>query len=207
MIDLTKIYLYRITHIGNIPHIIDYGITHINSTNSDKEYISIGDTGLINKRNGKILENGLFLGEYIPFYFGVRMPMLFIIQNAFNDVPLINPENIVYCITSVAKVVEQNLDFIFTDGHAIQSITSYCFDKDISKIKSFIDFKAVKARYWNDPNDEDLKRKKEAEFLIKNDIPFSCILGFAVYNENAKQKLLEYGILENRIVIKRDYYF
>lgn len=205
--DLSKIYLFRITHIDNIPHIMQYGITHFTSANSDNNYVSIGDSTLINKRNTKKLENGSFLGEFIPFYFGVRMPMLFIIQNAFNGVPFTNPEKIVYCITSVAKIVEQNLEFIFTDGHAMQSITSFCFDKDVNKIESFIDFKAVNARYWKDPENEDIKRKKEAEFLIKNDIPINCILGYAVYNKNAKQQLINYGVQENKVVIKQNYYF
>ena len=31
MADLNKIYLFRMTHIENIPHIYQYGITHIDS--------------------------------------------------------------------------------------------------------------------------------------------------------------------------------
>lgn len=29
MVDLNKTYLYRITHIVNVPHILEYGVTHV----------------------------------------------------------------------------------------------------------------------------------------------------------------------------------
>ena len=79
--ELSKIMIYRMTHIKNIPHILQYGITHKNSSNVDPDYITIGDKSLIDTRSTKhvIIDNGDFLnfdgqtiilGEYIPFYFG-----------------------------------------------------------------------------------------------------------------------------------------
>ncbi len=37
------IYIYRMTHIDNIPHILKYGITHKNSKNANPHYKAIGD--------------------------------------------------------------------------------------------------------------------------------------------------------------------
>lgn len=42
MVDLNKVYLYRMTHIENIPHILKYGITHPESKFTNKNYIGIG---------------------------------------------------------------------------------------------------------------------------------------------------------------------
>lgn len=86
MLNLDEIYLYRMTHIENIPHILQYGITHSNSPNANPAFVPIGDGSLIRTRSGFLLDCGRRLGEYIPFYFGVRMPMLYVIQKGFNFV-------------------------------------------------------------------------------------------------------------------------
>ncbi len=50
---IDKIRLFRMTHIDNIPFILDNGITHRNSVNANPDYISIGDVSLIGTRNNK----------------------------------------------------------------------------------------------------------------------------------------------------------
>jgi ssDNA thymidine ADP-ribosyltransferase, DarT len=73
---LNNTYLFRITHIENIPHILQHGITHSTSLNANRNFVPIGDGSLIATRNNFLLNNGRLLGEYIPFYFGLRTPML-----------------------------------------------------------------------------------------------------------------------------------
>ncbi len=111
--NLAEIKVYRMTHIDNIPHILKNGITHRNSPNHNPNYISIGDISLIYTRDNKqvIVDNGDFLdfdapkitlGQYIPFYFGVKMPMLYVIQNGGNFVPESTPANkIIYIACSL----------------------------------------------------------------------------------------------------------
>ncbi|HRR04435.1 MAG TPA: DUF4433 domain-containing protein, partial [Bacteroidales bacterium] len=122
------------THIENIPHILQYGIVHSNSINANPNFVPIGDGSLIATRNNIILNNGRPLGEYIPFYFGVRTPMLYVIQHGFNMVAPMPAENIVYCVTSVQKIIELQLNFIFTDGHAVDGFTSQFTRQDIDNL-------------------------------------------------------------------------
>ncbi|RMG17955.1 MAG: DUF4433 domain-containing protein [Bacteroidetes bacterium] len=110
---MNKIYLYRMTHINNVRHILEHGITHRNSVHANPNYTPIGDPALISTRNDFKLDNGRFLGEYILFYFGPRMPILYVIQRGFNGVRVIPPQDIVYCVSSLAKVLQAKLDFIF----------------------------------------------------------------------------------------------
>lgn len=207
MAALDKIYLYRMTHIQNIPHILKQGITHIASAQANKNYIPIGDGSLIGARNHFFLNNGNSLGSYIPFYFGVRMPMLYVIQNGFNSVGKIHPENIVYCVTSIQKMIDFELDFVFTNGHAIDALSEQFKRQQVTQIEQLIDWKAVKVKFWNDENDLDLKRRKEAEFLVLGDLPINALLGYIVYNENAKNQLVQFSIPEKQIYIKKEYYF
>jgi hypothetical protein len=207
MCELEKIYLYRMTHILNIPHILKNGITHVYSPNANKLYEPIGDKSLIDTRSIIKLHNSKMLGDYIPFYFGVRTPMLFVVQKGYNYATQTNPESIIYCVTSVKKIMDLKLDFIFTDGHAVNSLTSFYSKDEIPNIKTLIDWEAVQAKYWNSITDLDIKRRKEAEFLVYEDIPNEAILGYIVYNDKAKNDLITLGIDENKIIIKNQYYF
>lgn len=207
MNDLNKIYLFRMTHIENIPHILQNGITHSTSMNSNPDFVPIGDNSLINTRNDFKLDNGRLLGEYIPFYFGVRTPMLYVVQKGYNMVLPTPAEKIVYCISSVQKIIDQQLDFVFTDGHAVDGFSSQYTLADIQNINTILDKNAINAKYWKDENDLDLKRRKEAEFLVLNDIPNESILGYITFNEDAKNKVISFGAEEVKVHIRSTYYF
>lgn len=207
MLDLNKIYLFRMTHIENIPHILKNGITHLTSANANPNFVPIGDSSLISTRNNFLLNNGRRLGEYIPFYFGVRTPMLYVVQNGFNMVAPTTAENIVYCVSSVQKIVNLQLDFVFTDGHAVDGFTTQYNVIDIHNIDTILDKNAINAKYWRDETDLDRKRRKESEFLVLGDIDYSAILGYFTYNENAKNRIISFGANANNVHIKSEFYF
>lgn len=207
MADLNKIYLYRMTHIANVPHILLHGITHRTSANANPNFKPIGDPSLITTRYGIVLDNGRTLGEYIPFYFGKRMPMLYVIQNGFNGVPVTPAQEIVYCVTSVQSVIDTNQDFVYTNGHAVDVFSSQFGPPDVADIDNQVDFRAVTVRDWVNPTDLDLKRRMQAEFLLLGDLPFQSVLGFVVKNETAKTQLMRFGVDEQQIRIKTNAYF
>jgi hypothetical protein len=207
MPELNKIYLYRMTHIENIPHILEHGITHSTSAHANPDFVPIGDSNLITTRNEFLLNNGKRLGEYIPFYFGVKTPMLYVVQNGFNMVAPTLPENIVYCVSSVQKIIDFQLDFVFTNGHAVDRFSSQYTVADIHNIDTILDRNAIIAKYWRDESDLDLKRRKEAEFLVLGDISNQAILGYITYNENAKNKVLKFGAEATLVHIKSEFYF
>jgi hypothetical protein len=67
--------------------------------------------------------------------------------------------------------------------------------------------KAVDATYWRKDDALDIKRRKEAEFLVETDIPTTAIIGWIVYNEEAKKRLLSMEISEKKIFVKTACYF
>lgn len=195
------------TNISNIEHIVKNGITHKNSKFSNPRYVSIGDDSIINRRDNFVMRSGMHLGEYIPFYFGCRMPMLFVIQKGYNGVNVTNPQDIVYCVTSVDEIQKLNLEFIFTNGHAVDSFSKQFDSSEIDKVKEILDYSAIKCTNWKDENDLDKKRRMEAEFLISGDLPSKHILGYICYDDTAKSKLIGFGISEKIIAIRPHYYF
>jgi hypothetical protein len=101
---------------------------------------------------------------------------------------------------------KHDLNFMFTDGHAVDWLSTFYNKNDIENIDNIIDKKAINSKYWTPDNDLDLKRRKEAEFLVKDDVQYSAILGFMVANEESRNQLLELGV-EKKIVVKPEYYF
>jgi hypothetical protein len=217
--DLAEIKLYRMTHIGNIEHILKNGITHRNSANHNPNYIAIGDITLINTRDSKqvTVDNGDFLdfgastitlGDFIPFYFGVKMPMLYVIQNGGNFVTKATPASeIVYIVCSVSTIIRQYKDCYFSDGHATDNLTSFYDQTKVDDLPKIIDWNAVRASYWGGQENLNVKRKKQAEFLVPEDVAPNLIIGFGCYNDAAKKTLIGFGIKESKIkVIPNAYY-
>ena len=208
--ELSQIYTYRMTHIENIPHILKHGIIHKNSLNANPNYISIGDVSLIETREKKTINisNGnrskshktIALGDFIPFYFGVRMPMLYVIQHGGNYVEKATPpQNIVYVSCRLSDIVSSKIDFYFSDGHATDNFSMFYDRSKISDLPKIVDWQSVKSLYWGGEDNLEVKRKKQAELLLANDIPANFLAGFVCYDETAKQRLIEMGIDAEKI--------
>ena len=207
MTDLNQIRIFRMTHIENIAHILEHGITHISSPNANPNYRPIGDVSLIGSRSNFAIALMKTLGQFTPFYFWGHMPMLYVIQNGFNGVKQVAPTDIVYLVSSVGRILDTKLPFLFTSGHAVDKFSGAYDTQDVNRIEQIIDFAAVKEQFWNKDGDKDLKRRKEAEFLVEGDIPLAAVAGYYVYDEAARQKLLALHLPENRVIIKKDFYF
>ena len=194
------------THIDNIPHILSVGFVHANSPKASKTYIQIGDPNVIGTRKTKVIDDGHQLGDYIPFYFGTRSPMLYEIQNGYHCQKYA-PELIVYCVVLLKTLEESKLSFVFTDGHAL-SVLSHIYQRDkIGEVNRIISYSDVYAHYWVNDLDSDLKRRKEAELLLLDELPPEMIRFFVVYNETAKDKLVRLGINPEDVFVKPGFYF
>ena len=200
-------YAFRLVHIKNIPHILDVGFVLPHSLKASNNYIQIGDSVVIAKRNTLPNNGQIDLKQYIPFYFGPRSPMLYVIQKGFNGVTCYHPSVLVYCIVKLSELQEQNIDCVFTDGHAFSAITKFYSKADLRKIDEIINKEDVYAKFWNVDDDIDLKRRKEAELLVKTELPAKYIKGFVVYNMEARNQLLDFGIAESKIAIRESFYF
>jgi len=207
------------THIENVPHILKWGITHRRSPNANPAFKSIGDITLISTRKSKqvLVDNGdsskrkapvITLGDFIPFYFGVKMRMLYVIKNGGNFVMKATPpEDIIYLVCSLKRILTLGVPFYFSDGHATDNLTSFYDSSCTSDMPTIIDWDAVKAPYWGGTENLNVKRKKQAEFLVAEDLPAKQLIGIGCYNFTASKKLKSMGFDETKIkVIPSAYY-
>src|SRR5437879_4929729 len=87
------------------------------------------------------------LGDYVPFYFAPRSPMLFTISRGNNPDYDGDQIPIVHLVSSIEAVVacHPKLDWLFTDGHADMAISDYYSQlDDLDKI----DWTVMKTKYW-----------------------------------------------------------
>jgi hypothetical protein len=183
------------------------------SANANKAYVPIGDATLITTRNTKavIVDNGnitqnyctIILGNFIPFYFGIRMPMLYVVQNGGNFVEQATPpQHIIYLTCLLSDILQAGYPYYFSDGHATDGLTSFYDNTQVAHLPNIIDWDAIKTTYWGGPDNLDIKRKKQAEFLIGQDISPHYLFSFGCYNENAKTQLINMGIQNGKIHIR-----
>jgi hypothetical protein len=112
--------IFRITHIDNVPWILDHGLHCKSSKVQDPNFVQIGLRELIDKRATRRVHKkpGGSLGDYVPFYFTPWSIMMYNIKTGYGDVIQRPNHEIVIIVSSIHQLVELDIPFLFTDAHA-----------------------------------------------------------------------------------------
>lgn len=179
--------LYRITYLENLALLGQRGALHApaHAPVDGLAYRGIHDQSIRARRGAREIPCGPggTVDDYESFYFCPKSPMLYRIQA---DPALRPPEGvgaIVYLVSSVERIDELGLRWVFSDGHGLQSISRW---QDDPKLLDGLDWKAIKARYWRSKDDPDLARRKQAELLVHLRMPVTALLGVACLDATAK---------------------
>ena len=177
------------THIDNVPFIVQNGLWSKLSPVRDPNFISIGNPDIIDKRTNKfvvVIPQGGVLGEYVPFYFSGHSPMLYNITTGYG-VKKVLQKDIVFLVCDALEIVNAGIPYCFTDGNATKAISK--FYNTLYGLRE-LDWPSIRATYWkNTEDDYDRVRKKMSEFLVKDHIPANLIRGIIVKNQEAEQKV------------------
>ncbi len=173
----------------------------IDTRSKKKVVVDNGDTAKFNSPK-------IILGEFIPFYFGVKMPMLYVMQNGGNFVKRATPaKDIVYLACSLIRIIDTTKDYYFSDGHGTDNYTTFYDSSKINDLATIIDWSAVKAAYWGGNENLNIKRKKQAEFLVSNDISPKFVIGFGCHDQKAAEELIAMGVVEEKVKIIPNAYY
>jgi len=205
-------WIYHITDKKNLPGILAQNGLY--SKNKEKELpaapVSIAYEGIQQRRAETEVPIHPFgtLHDYVPFYFAPRSPMLYAIHKRMIKGYTGSQQDIIYLISKVQIMEANHIPYVFTDGHAIMALSEfYNQSSDLGKI----DRQIMKETYWNDTEqDGDRKRRRQAEFLVKDFLPLHLLKGIAVKDmeteTNVKKNLESYGnILTVRV--KYEWYY
>ena len=210
LLNPDKALIFRITHRENAPWILENGLHAKNGLLSDPNFRPIGNRDLIRKRTEHRVPVGPCgtLSDYIPFYFTPFSMMLFNINTGYNGVPQVPNEEIVIVVSSLRKVSELGIPFVFTDVHAYLSLAHHF--TDLGELGR-IDWGLLRSRdFKRDNNDLGKTDRYQAEALIWKYLPVSAILGIVCYaeavREGLKERAAQLGLSLN-IVKRSDWYF
>ena len=146
--------------------------------------------------------------NYVPFYFGQRPPMLYVINK--NNVQNYNEgqKPIIYICSNAEKVAQSTTEFVFTDGHAIMALTR--FFEDLKNLHE-LDWDIINAQIWKDTTIyPDRKRKRQAEFLVYKRFPMELINEIIVIDKQMQNKvnlLLQANEVDLPVRICRNWYY
>lgn len=214
-LDLTpeKALIFRITHRNNVPWILSNGQWSRNSGHVDPDFVTIGNTELIESRVNKPvpIPPGGALGDYVPFYFTPCSPMLFNIVTGVNVQRRDNDE-IVVLVSSLHKVIENDRPFVFTDRHAyLRYMSEKNYSNNLDDLSRMIPWELLRQRdFSRDPEDPEKSERYQAEALVHEHLPATALLGIVTYNEKEADQVRaradEHG-LDLEVHVRPSWYF
>lgn len=176
--------IYHITHVENLRRIAAEGGLHCDRSAQKLKSVNIGHMHIKERRLNRAVPLGPkgTVGDYVPFYFAPRSPMLYVISRGGVEGYADGQQLVVYLCSTAEAVKKAGLRWVFTEGHADMGFTDFFDDlKDLTKV----DWNLMQARYWHDTNDDpDRKRRRQAEFLVHEFFPWKLVSYIGVYDRS-----------------------
>jgi hypothetical protein len=180
-------YIFRIIHKDNLDLVLTTGCLSRGAAQhiSNNNYTNVGNLDLIAKRNLRHIPCQPYgtLSDYVPFYFTPYSPMLYNIKTG-HGVEKKPMSDILILVSSLHRMKELSIQFVFTDRHAYLQTAQ--FFNDLSKLDS-INWDILQSRDFKRDHEEPEKTDKyQAEALVYNKAPLNSLLGIICYNDEAK---------------------
>lgn len=206
--------ILRMVHVGCLATLIRREAIHAPNRcpNDGLPYPSIHDAEVREKRATRGIPCGPRgeVEDYVSFYFGPHGPMLLQLHTGRVVGYTEREDPLIYLVATVDSVLEAGCQFVFSDGHGLATFTRWFADpSDLDKV----DWGMVNADYWaNTLDDQDRQRRKQAEFLVHHELPWSLVEEIAVRTEERRAQVV--GILDElrprhrpRVVVRGGWYY
>jgi hypothetical protein len=180
-----KALIFRIIHRDNLPWILDHGLHARAGEIFDPNYRNIGNPDLIDKRSRRVVDVGPggTLSDYVPFYFTPFSIMMYNIKTGYGGIPQVANEDIMILVSSLFRISELGIPFVFTDRHAYTRMANYFGDlKELDQV----DWPLLNSRnFAHDPDDPGKKERYQAEALVWKHVPVDALTGVCCYTQAA----------------------
>lgn len=203
--------MLHFTHISHLPKICEQGLL----ADSRAQQAGVIDHEIGNLR---IKKNRRFrsvpvgrrgsVADYVPFYFAPRSPMMYAIHKG--NVETYNGDHcdLIYLRTTVEQLIVHGLQPVFTDRNAALEIAK--FSDDITELDTMIDWPLMRARRWNNTEDDQGRRERRmAECLVHGQVPLSAFTEVVVQSKDHLTRIELASNLGSRpsISVRPDWYF
>ncbi|MEH2242372.1 DarT ssDNA thymidine ADP-ribosyltransferase family protein [Nostoc sp.] len=171
--------LYYITHIENLPSILQRGIlSHKAVDELGVSYTPIYDSGIVSKRKDKSTPARSSLWEYANLYFQPRNPMMYRVVHEKDKRDI--------AVVGVKPDVLAAVGGLITDGNAANEPTQFFAIKEGIEILQK-QWKIIQNEWWNELDGS--KRKIMAECLVPEQISPELVHSVFVADYKAKERV------------------
>lgn len=197
--------IYHITDIVNLRGIVGRSGLHSDVAMATENPENIGYSHIKERRAKEIRVDccgGRFVGEFVPFYFCPRSPMLFTVNKGNTGREPGCQRTILHLVSSVGAALAAAQDWAISDGNAGARHTS--FFNDAAELGN-LDWEAIRATSWQGKT-----HQKSAELLVADFFPWTAIHAIGCQNEEVAGQVA--GILDGAghcpvVSVERNWYY
>lgn len=203
-------WIFRITHVDNLPWVFENGLHCRSASGSDPSFLEIGNQELIAKRKTRSIscDPGGDLADYIPFYFTPWSPMHYNIVTGYMGMPRIPATELAFLVASLRTLVKRRVPFLISDRHAYLEHAK--FFGDLEGLES-LDWPRLQQRdFRRRPEDPEPFERYQAEALIHRHLPLDALSGIVVRDRAARKRVageLRKRGLSLKLAVARSWYF
>jgi len=204
--DPEKIFIYHITEVENLPGILSESGLHSDAAMAQKNPAVVIGYDHIKLRRLKEIRvtccDGRFVGEFVPFYFCPRSPMLYTINKGNTGRPAGCQKSIVHLVSTMAAGIATGTAWAVSSGNAGTYHTTFSANP---KALDSLDWAAIRAVQW-----QGKQHQKAAEFLVADFFPWSAIQGIGCENATTAgtvRALLMDVTHQPVVVVKTNWYY
>src|SRR5581483_4670974 len=143
-------------------------------------------------------------GDYVPFNFCPRSVMLYAIHRNLVPGYREGQPRVVHLVSNIGVALTSGRPWAFTDIHAELAYARYF---DSLAYLDQVDWTVMPLRDWRG---EVRKKKRQAEFLVHDWLPWHCVLSIGVYNSAAASQVQQIcgGVGHQPVVeVRREWYY
>lgn len=178
----SNVQIYHITDVENLPGILAEGGLYSDATMARRNPTVIGFRHIKERRMTQIRIaccGGRFVGEFVPFYFCPRTPMLYTINKGNTGRPPGCQTTILHLVSTVEVGIGLARPWAISDGNAGAMYATFANDLDVL---DRLDWDAIKATYWREQ-----MHAKAAEFLVAEVFPWTGFHKVGCHNAEVAQ--------------------
>lgn len=185
-VDVTKTNIYHITDIENLPAIIAAGglRSDVALAGDDVNPEVIGYAHIKHRRMHETRIpccGNRFVGEFVPFYYCPRSPMLYTINRGNTGRPAGCQRTILHLVSTVADGIATGRQWAISDGNAGAVYPSFFGD---AAALDDLDWDAIGTRLWQGRTNQ-----KSAEFLVADEFPWTSIRLIGCFNDEVAARV------------------
>jgi hypothetical protein len=200
-----QVLIYHITDMANLPAILAEGVLYADAVMMKRNPELIGYDHIKRRRLKDIPVpccKCRYVGEFVPFYFCPRSPMLFTINRGNTGRPSGCQKTILHLVSTMAAGITTGKDWAVSSGNAGAFHTTFAANLEAL---GTLDWEAIRATQW-----QGKQHQKQAEFLVADTFPWVAIQGIGCQNpataDNVREMLA--GVAHQPSVdVKTNWYY